>query len=163
MAPPRRGERRYRIVGTAGFREARSLMRNVTLLGATGSIGDSTLDVIARHPDRFAVASLAAHRNWRKLAQLCRRFRPRYAALLDVSAAKAWEAALTADGLPTRVLAGPAGLAEVAALPDADTVLAAIVGAADLRRRSRPRGAASGSCSRTRKRWSSAANVSWTR
>ena len=107
-------------------------MRYVTLLGATGSIGDSTLDVIARHPDRFGVAALAAHRNWRKLAQLCRRFRPRYAALLDVSAAKALEAALAADGLPTRVLSGPAGLAEVAALPDADTVLAAIVGAAGL-------------------------------
>ncbi len=84
-------------------------MRNVTLLGATGSIGDSTLDVIARHPDRFTVAALAAHRNWRKLAQLCRRFRPPYAALLDVPAAQALESALAAEGLPTRVLAGPGG------------------------------------------------------
>jgi 1-deoxy-D-xylulose-5-phosphate reductoisomerase len=107
-------------------------MRHVTLLGATGSIGDSTLDVIARHPDRFAVAALVAHRNWRKLAQLCRRFRPPVAALLDVAAARALEAALAADGLPTRVLAGPAGVAEAAALPHVDTVLAAIVGAAGL-------------------------------
>jgi 1-deoxy-D-xylulose-5-phosphate reductoisomerase len=107
-------------------------MRTVTLLGATGSIGDSTLDVIARHPDRFTVAALAAHRNWRKLAQLCRRFRPPYAALLDSTAAQALEAALATEGLATRVLAGPEGLAEVAALPEADTVLAAIVGAAGL-------------------------------
>ena len=84
-------------------------MRYVTLLGATGSIGDSTLDVIARHPDRFAVAALAAHRNWPKLAQLCRRFRPTYAAMLDVRAAQALEGALAAEGIPTRVLAGPAG------------------------------------------------------
>ncbi len=107
-------------------------MRSVTLLGATGSIGDSTLDVIARHPDRFRVAALAAHRNWEKLAKLCRRFRPSFAALLDVPAARALQVALAADRLPTRVLAGVDGLAEVAALPEADTVLAAIVGAAGL-------------------------------
>ncbi|MFO1396940.1 MAG: 1-deoxy-D-xylulose-5-phosphate reductoisomerase [Burkholderiales bacterium] len=107
-------------------------MRRVTLLGATGSIGDSTLDVIARHPDRFAVEALAAHSNAGKLAQLCRRFRPRFAALSDVDAARELEASLAREGLATRVLAGPAGLAEVAALPEADTVLAAIVGAAGL-------------------------------
>jgi 1-deoxy-D-xylulose-5-phosphate reductoisomerase len=104
--------------------------RCVTLLGATGSIGASTLDVIARHPDRYRVAALAAHRNCEKLAVLCRQFRPDYAALLDVAAARTLERELA--GGPTRVLAGPAGLAYVAALPDVDTVLAAIVGAAGL-------------------------------
>jgi 1-deoxy-D-xylulose-5-phosphate reductoisomerase len=108
------------------------MRRAVALLGATGSIGDSTLDVIARHPQRFAVAALAAHRNWEKLAALCRVFRPAYAALHDTDAARMLEQALSRDGLPTRVLAGPQGLAEVATLPEADTVLAAIVGAAGL-------------------------------
>jgi len=107
-------------------------MRRVSILGATGSIGDSTLDVVARHPDRFAVAGLAAHRQWEKLAALCRRFRPQVAALLDVDAARALERALAGEGLPTRVVAGVEGLSVVATLADADTVLAAIVGAAGL-------------------------------
>ncbi len=108
-------------------------LRRISLLGATGSIGDSTLDVIARHPDRYAVAALAAHRQWKKLAELCRRFRPQVAALLDPDAAHALEHALAGSGLPTRVLAGEAGVCEAAALADADTVLAAIVGAAGLK------------------------------
>ena len=62
-------------------------MRYVSLLGATGSIGDSALDVIARHPGRYAVASLAAHRNVAKMAAACRRFRPAFAAMLDDLAA----------------------------------------------------------------------------
>lgn len=107
-------------------------MRRITLLGATGSIGASTLDVVARHPDRFAVAALAAQSNWQKLAELCRRFRPAFAAMQEADAAHALEAALARDGLQTRVLTGASGLAEVAALPEADTVLAAIVGAAGL-------------------------------
>ena len=107
-------------------------MRRVSLLGATGSIGDSALDVIARHPERFAVAALAAHRNAKKLAALCRRFRPAIAALLDVDAARVLAAAVAAEGLPTRVGAGPAALVEAAVWTDADTVLAAIVGAAGL-------------------------------
>ncbi|MGC1818710.1 MAG: 1-deoxy-D-xylulose-5-phosphate reductoisomerase, partial [Casimicrobiaceae bacterium] len=57
--------------------------RRLTLLGATGSIGDSTLDVVTRHPDRFEVVALAAHRNAGKLLELCRRHRPRVAALHD--------------------------------------------------------------------------------
>jgi len=107
-------------------------MRTLTLLGATGSIGASTLDVVARHPDRFRVAALAANTDWQKLAELCRRHRPQYAAMQDASAARALAQALAADGVATRVLAGPAGLAEIAALPEVDTVLAAIVGAAGL-------------------------------
>ena len=106
--------------------------RTLTLLGATGSIGDSTLDVVARHPDRFAVAALGAHRNDAKLLELCRRFRPRLAALADVAAARTLERALAAESIATRVVAGVDGLVEVATLPDVDTVLAAIVGAAGL-------------------------------
>jgi 1-deoxy-D-xylulose-5-phosphate reductoisomerase len=108
------------------------MMRTLTLLGATGSIGASTLDVVARHPDRFRVAALAANRDWEKLAALCRTHRPVYAAMQDAAAARSLAQALAADGLPTRVVDGPAGLAFVAALPEVDTVLAAIVGAAGL-------------------------------
>jgi 1-deoxy-D-xylulose-5-phosphate reductoisomerase len=107
--------------------------RQVVVLGATGSIGDSTLDVVGRHPDRFAVAALAAHRQWRKLAALCHRHRPQLAALLDTEAAALLERELAGSGLPTRVLGGEAGVCAVAALPEADTVVAAIVGAAGLR------------------------------
>ena len=107
-------------------------MRRVSLLGATGSIGDSTLDVIARHPDRYQAVALAAHRRWGKLADLCRRHRPLLAAMLDLDAARSLESALAGDGLPTRVVGGEAGLMAAAALPEADTVLAAIVGAAGL-------------------------------
>jgi 1-deoxy-D-xylulose-5-phosphate reductoisomerase len=109
------------------------MIRRVALLGATGSIGDSTLDVIARHRDRFAVAALAAQRNWQKLAQLCERFRPEVAALVDSQAARQLERALAARGSRTRVVAGSEGLDIVATLRGADTVLAAIVGATGLR------------------------------
>jgi 1-deoxy-D-xylulose-5-phosphate reductoisomerase len=108
------------------------MRRTLTLLGATGSIGDSTLDVVARHPDRFSVGALAAHRNHAKLLTLCRRFRPRVAALVDADAAQALSKSLAAESIPTRVVAGASGLVEVATLPDVDTVLAAIVGAAGL-------------------------------
>ncbi|MEO8753685.1 MAG: 1-deoxy-D-xylulose-5-phosphate reductoisomerase [Casimicrobiaceae bacterium] len=107
-------------------------MRNLALLGATGSIGASTLDVVARHPERFTVTALAAHSNAAKLADLCRRFRPAYAALSDHGAALEVSRQLARDGVPTRVLAGEEGLCAVAALPEVDTVLAAIVGAAGL-------------------------------
>ena len=107
-------------------------LRPVTILGATGSIGASALDVIARHPDRFAVAALAANQRWEALLELARRFRPPVAALLDAAAARELAAGARREGLPTRVLAGPAGLSEVATLPEVDTVVAAIVGAAGL-------------------------------
>ena len=107
--------------------------RRISVLGATGSIGDSALDVVARHPDRFTVAALTAHRQWERLAELCRRHRPEVAALSDPDAARALERALAGEGLPTRVLAGETGLVDAAALPGADTVIAAIVGAAGLK------------------------------
>jgi 1-deoxy-D-xylulose-5-phosphate reductoisomerase len=108
-------------------------VRRISVLGATGSIGDSALDVIARHPDHLVVLGLTAHRHWQKLAELCRRHRPAIAALSDPVAAHSLERALAGQGLPTRVLAGEAGLIEAAALPQADTVVAAIVGAAGLK------------------------------
>jgi len=110
----------------------RRMKRRVCLLGATGSIGESTLEVIARHPDRFEVAALAANSSVDKLAAQCARFRPAHAALLDAEAAQSLRERLRAEGIATQVHAGEAGLAEVAALPEADTVLAAIVGAAGL-------------------------------
>src|SRR5207245_5347730 len=108
-------------------------IRCITLLGSTGSIGRSALDVVARHPERFRILALAAHSQWERLLEQCRQFRPRFAALLDASAADCLRDALARDGLAIDVLSGESGLAEIAALPEADTVLAAIVGAAGLR------------------------------
>jgi len=106
--------------------------RSIAILGATGSIGASALDVIARHPERFEVVALTAYRQWKALLELVCRFRPRYAAMLDIHAAGELEAAVRGAGLATRVLAGPEGLCTIAALPEADTVIAAIVGATGL-------------------------------
>ncbi len=106
--------------------------RNIAILGATGSIGASTLDVIARHPDRFAVTAVAANRQWVPLLEQIARFRPPYAALLDADAAHELDEAVRREGLATRVLAGPEGLQAIATLPEADTVVAGIVGGAGL-------------------------------
>jgi 1-deoxy-D-xylulose-5-phosphate reductoisomerase len=102
-------------------------------LGATGSIGASTLDVIARHPERFRVAALTANRQVDELAELCRRYRPEHACVADASCAPLLRERLAAAGVPCEVLAGAAGLVEVASLPGIDCVVAAIVGAAGLR------------------------------
>lgn len=107
-------------------------MRRLTILGSTGSIGTSTLDVVARHPDRFQVFALTAQAQWPRLMEQCRRFRPVYAVLMRPDAADALAAALRAEDLPTEVLVGEAALAQVAAAPEVDTVMAAIVGAAGL-------------------------------
>ncbi len=107
-------------------------MRRIAVLGATGSIGSSTLDLVARHPDRFEATALSAHRNVDALAALCLRFRPAYAVIADASRAPDLRARLDGHGLPTRVLAGAAALAEVATSDEVDTVVAAIVGAAGL-------------------------------
>ena len=107
-------------------------MKRVAVLGSTGSIGVNTLDVIARHPDRYAVAALAAASSHERLLEQCRAHRPRVAVLEDAGAARALEAALRAEGLPTEVACGRAALAEVAGSADVDVVMAAIVGAAGL-------------------------------
>src|SRR3954471_21585087 len=108
-------------------------MIGVAILGCTGSVGEHTLDVIARHPDRFRVVALGAHRNAVRLAEQAQRFAVPYAALADTSAAKQLEQELRARGAPTRVLTGPGALEEVAGLSEVDSVMAAIVGAAGLR------------------------------
>ena len=105
-------------------------MQRVCLLGATGSIGVSTLDVIARHPDRYELFALSAHSRIDELAAQCLQFRPRYAVLPDAAAAQTLRERLA--GSDVEVLSSPAALADVAAHPEVDTVMAAIVGAAGL-------------------------------
>jgi len=105
--------------------------KRVAVLGATGSIGRAALDVIARHPDRFELAGLAAHRDVAGMVDLCRTHRPRVAVLADADAAAALRNALAASGTTgVEVLAGAEGIVALAAEPDVDCVLAAIVGAA---------------------------------
>jgi len=104
----------------------------IAVLGSTGSIGESTLDVVARHADRFRVVALGAHRNVEKLLGQCRRLMPEVAAVADPQAARQLDSRLRFEGLPTRVLGGEEALAEIAALPAAHYVMAAIVGAAGL-------------------------------
>ena len=107
-------------------------IRRLTVLGASGSIGVSTLDVVARHPERFEVVALSAHTRVEVLARQCLRHRPRYAVVASEADARRLSGELTAAGLSTEVLSGPAALAQVAMLPEVDTVMAAIVGAAGL-------------------------------
>jgi 1-deoxy-D-xylulose-5-phosphate reductoisomerase len=107
-------------------------MIGVVVLGCTGSIGESTLDVLARHPDRYRVVALGAQRSVGKLAEQVRRFRPAYAAMADENAARELVAELGAAARGTRVLAGAEAMTEIATLPEADCVMAAIVGAAGL-------------------------------
>lgn len=108
-------------------------MIGVAILGSTGSIGASTLDVLSQHPDKFKVVALAAHRDAVKLAQQVIQYRPDYAALADPDAARELTERLAKANVPTRVLAGPASLEEIAAMSAAQYVVAAIVGAAGLK------------------------------
>ena len=105
-------------------------MRGVAILGSTGSIGLSTLDVIARHPDRYRVVALSANRDIGGMLRQCREFRPQLAAMADPDSAVELERLLAAEGLATEVMAGPSGLEAVATHPDASDLMAAIVGAA---------------------------------
>ena len=106
--------------------------QRVTVLGATGSIGENTLDVIARHAGRYRVFALSCGSRWRELLAQCRVHAPDYAVVADPAAANELRAAVRAEGLRVEVLAGEAGLVEIAAHPDTDIVMAAIVGAAGL-------------------------------
>jgi 1-deoxy-D-xylulose-5-phosphate reductoisomerase len=108
-------------------------MIGVVVLGSTGSIGESTLDVLARHPDRFRLVALGANRSVGKLAAQIRRYRPAYAAMADERAARELVSELGGDGRGTRILAGAGALTELATLSEAECVMAAIVGAAGLR------------------------------
>jgi 1-deoxy-D-xylulose-5-phosphate reductoisomerase len=104
----------------------------LTILGATGSIGVSTLDVVSRHPDRFDVVALTGHTQVEVLATQCRQFRPSYAVVGGAAEAGHLSALLRDAGLRTEVLYGADALVQVAALPEVDAVMAAIVGAAGL-------------------------------
>ena len=108
-------------------------IRQITILGSTGSIGDSTLDVIARHPDRFQAFALTANHNVEKMLSQCRRFQPRYAVMLNEKSAEQLADAIRADGIKTEILSGIESLEKVASLPEVDAVMAAIVGAAGIR------------------------------
>jgi len=104
----------------------------LTVLGSTGSIGVNTLDVVARHPDRFRIFALACHKQTAKLARQCIQFRPDFAVVADESAAADLKAILTAEGCPTEVLYGRQALIDVASAGEVDGVMCAIVGAAGL-------------------------------
>lgn len=108
-------------------------VRKITLLGSTGSIGENTLDVVARHTDRFQVCALTANKSVEKIFLQCQRFHPQYAVMLDHESAAVLENKLKAAGLDTQVLSGVESLEKVASLPEVDIVMAAIVGAAGIR------------------------------
>lgn len=111
----------------------RENMQHLTILGSTGSVGASTLDVIARNPQRFAVTALAARSRDDVLFEQCRRFVPKHAVLLDPAAAERLQKKLRTAGLSTTVSCGASELERIAALPEVTTVVAAIVGIAGLR------------------------------
>ncbi len=107
-------------------------MKGLTILGSTGSIGVSTLDVVARHPDRYRVVALTANHDVEGMLQQCQAFRPQVAVMADEASAEALVGRLRDESLNTEVLSGVVGLERVASMPEADYVMAAIVGAAGL-------------------------------
>ncbi|MDD2060338.1 1-deoxy-D-xylulose-5-phosphate reductoisomerase [Pseudomonas sp. GD03860] len=110
-----------------------SKVQRITVLGATGSIGMSTLDVIARHPERYQVFALSGYSRLEELLALCLRHAPIFAVVPSTEGAQQLREGLAAAGSATEVLEGEAGLCQVASAPEVDAVMAAIVGAAGLR------------------------------
>ena len=108
------------------------MTQSLTILGSTGSIGTSTLDVVARHPERFRIFALSGHSQTAKLAEQCLIFRPQYAVTANAAQAAELRAHLAAAGCQTEVLHGEQALCDIAAAPETDGVMAAIVGAAGL-------------------------------
>ena len=106
--------------------------KNVTILGATGTIGLNTLDVMAQHVDRFNLFAITANANVKGLFALCVNYKPRYAVMLQADAAQELSSQLKAIGSKTIVLHGEESLCYVASHDEVDTVMAAIVGAAGL-------------------------------
>ena len=104
----------------------------LTILGSTGSIGESTLDVVSRHPEKFRVFALAGHKQVEKLAVQCRTFSPEYAVVADAEHAARLDALLKRDGAATQVLHGAQALVDVASADEVSGVMCAIVGAAGL-------------------------------
>ena len=107
--------------------------RRLTILGSTGSVGANTLDVVARHPDKFEVVALSARHQVETLLEQCRKFHPRVAVMLEAGPAQELEQRVQASGLACQVRCGIEALEEVASRADVDTVMAAIVGIAGLR------------------------------
>ena len=108
-------------------------IQNITVLGSTGSIGKSTLDVVGRHPQKFRVFALSANTRHEIMFEQCLRFKPKHAVMLDEAGAEALQQALTRAGLDTEVGCGLAALEHVASAREVDVVMAAIVGAAGMR------------------------------
>lgn len=109
-----------------------NLMKKITILGSTGSIGHSTLAVIRENPERFQVYALVAGHNVEIMLAQCREFRPQYAAMADEVSASSLRTRLNDEGILTEVLSGRDAACELSAAPDVDQVMAAIVGAAGL-------------------------------
>lgn len=107
-------------------------IQNITVLGSTGSIGVSTLDVIRRHPDRYRAFALCAHSQIDKLFEQCLEFKPKFAVLRDAALADQLNLRCREAGLDTEVRFGVQALVELSVLPEVDSVMAAIVGAAGL-------------------------------
>ena len=108
-------------------------IKNVCILGATGSIGVNTLDVISQHPDRYQAFALTAHKNHADMLLLCEKYRPRFVVMVDECAAEILASTLRQKGADTTVLAGAKALEEMASHDEVDIVMAAIVGAAGLK------------------------------
>jgi 1-deoxy-D-xylulose-5-phosphate reductoisomerase len=107
-------------------------MQSLTILGATGSIGVSTLDVVARHPDRYRIFALTGQTRIDVLAEQCAQFQPEVAVVVDADAAERLQQLIRDRGLKTNVVYGEQALCDVASADGCDTVMAAIVGAAGL-------------------------------
>ncbi|MDQ8039527.1 MAG: 1-deoxy-D-xylulose-5-phosphate reductoisomerase [Rickettsiella sp.] len=107
-------------------------MKSLTILGATGSVGVHTLDIIGQHPDLFKVIALTAHHNMELLFKQCLQYRPDYAVVSTEALAENLQKCLQEQSVETKVLVGPEALVEVASLAEVDTVMAAIIGAAGL-------------------------------
>ena len=113
-------------------KEHTMIQQVLTILGSTGSIGESTLDVVSRHPEKFRVFALAGHRQVDKLAAQCKQFRPEYAVVGDAGHAAELEKKLKQEGISTQVLYGAQALIDVASAEEVSGVMCAIVGAAGL-------------------------------
>jgi 1-deoxy-D-xylulose-5-phosphate reductoisomerase len=107
-------------------------VQNVAILGATGTIGIQTLDVMSQHPERFNVFALTANNNVKSMFALCQQYAPKFAVMLQSQAAATLDAQLKTANISTIVLHGEQTLIDIAAHPEVDTVMAAIVGAAGL-------------------------------
>ena len=113
-------------------KEHTMIQQVLTILGSTGSIGESTLDVVSRHPEKFRMFALAGHRQVDKLAAQCKQFHPEYAVVGDVGHAAELEKKLKQEGIDTQVLYGAQALIDVASAEEVSGVMCAIVGAAGL-------------------------------